>query len=84
MVQAYQLLEGIMDEDSGEEMRFFSVYNSFVALNQLFSGEDWTTVLYNTMESGVPTRSTVVHALFLVLWFLFSNCKCTMIGHVLN
>lgn len=79
--------------DSDDEMRFFSIYNSFVGLNQvwiflsrkrtkslhhakLFSGEDWTTVLYGAMEAGSTNKSAVIHALFLVGWFLSSNCKC--------
>ncbi|KAF7724875.1 calcium channel protein [Apophysomyces ossiformis] len=69
---AFQLFEGVLN-DSDEEMRFFSVYNSFAALYQLFSGEDWTTVLYAAMEAGAPSGNSAVHALFLVLWFAFSN-----------
>lgn len=42
---------------------------------KLFSGEDWTTVLYGAMEAGSTNKSAVIHALFLVGWFLSSNCK---------
>lgn len=42
---------------------------------QLFSGEDWTTVLYNVMEAGSENNNAVIYALFLVFWFAFSNCK---------
>lgn len=42
---------------------------------KLFSGEDWTTVLYGAMEAGSTNKSAVIHALFLVVWFLSSNCK---------
>ncbi|KAI9485974.1 MAG: Ion transport protein-domain-containing protein [Benjaminiella poitrasii] len=69
---AFQLLEGVINE-LGEEMRFFSVYNSFVGLYQLFSGEDWTTVLYNVMEAGSDNGNSAIYALFLVFWFAFSN-----------
>ncbi|KAI8139587.1 Ion transport protein-domain-containing protein [Fennellomyces sp. T-0311] len=71
-IMSYQLFEGLLN-DSDENMRFFSIYNSFAALNQLFSGEDWTMVLYATMEAGAPTKTAAIHALLLVLWFLFSN-----------
>ncbi|KAG2223817.1 hypothetical protein INT45_001951 [Circinella minor] len=71
-IMSFQLFEGLLNE-SDENMRFFSIYNSFAALNQLFSGEDWTTVLYATMEAGAPTKTAALHAIFLVLWFLFSN-----------
>lgn len=70
---AYQLFEGAVPSDSGEEMRFFSVYNSFVSLYQLFSGEDWTTVLYTVMEAGSTNGNSAIYALFLVFWFAFSN-----------
>ncbi|OBZ90459.1 Calcium-channel protein cch1 [Choanephora cucurbitarum] len=71
---AYQLFEGVIGSDADDsEMRFFSVYNSFVGLNQLFSGEDWTTVLYNVMEAGAENNNSAIYALFLVLWFSFSN-----------
>lgn len=56
-------------------MRFFSIYNSFVSLYQLFSGEDWTTVLYDVMEAGSDNHNSAIYALFLVFWFAFSNCK---------
>ncbi|CAO3684026.1 unnamed protein product [Rhizopus microsporus] len=69
---AYQLFEGVINE-TGEEMRFFSIYNSFAALYQLFSGEDWTTVLYNVLQAGSTNRNSAIYALFLVFWFCFSN-----------
>ncbi|KAI8983763.1 Ion transport protein-domain-containing protein [Pilobolus umbonatus] len=69
---SYQLFEGVINED-GEEMRFFSIYNSFVALYQLFSGEDWTTVLYNVMEAGSGNGNSAIYALYLVFWFACSN-----------
>ncbi|KAI9498171.1 Ion transport protein-domain-containing protein [Zychaea mexicana] len=71
-IMSFQLFEGLLN-DSDENMRFFSIYNSFAALNQLFSGEDWTTVLYATMEAGAPSKTAAIHALLLVLWFMFSN-----------
>jgi hypothetical protein len=63
-----------MNDDDADEMRFFSIYNSFAALYQLFSGENWTTVLYDVMEAGANDHNTVIYALFLVFWFAFSNC----------
>ncbi|KAG1470308.1 hypothetical protein G6F56_002758 [Rhizopus delemar] len=69
---AYQLFEGVINE-TGEEMRFFSIYNTFAALYQLFSGEDWTTVLYNVLEAGSTNKNSAIYALFLVFWFCFSN-----------
>ncbi|CAO3660618.1 unnamed protein product [Umbelopsis ramanniana] len=69
---AIQLLEGSMN-NSGDEMRFYSVYNAFAGLYQLFSGENWTDVLYAAMEAGYPTHNNAVNAIFLCIWFCFSN-----------
>ncbi|KAI9318189.1 Ion transport protein-domain-containing protein [Dichotomocladium elegans] len=73
-IMGFQLLEGQLNE-SDNEMRFFSVYNSFVGLNQLFSGEDWTTVLYDAMEAGVPTRTstTIVVMVNMFIAVLMEN-----------
>ncbi|KAI7862921.1 Ion transport protein-domain-containing protein [Spinellus fusiger] len=71
-IVAFQLFEGNMN-NSEEEMRFFSIYNSFAGLYQLFSGEDWTTVLYTNMEAGATSSNSAIYAIFLVLWFAFSN-----------
>ncbi|KAI9323588.1 Ion transport protein-domain-containing protein [Dichotomocladium elegans] len=71
-IMAFQLFEGLLN-DSEDEMRFFSIYNSFAALYQLFSGEDWTSVLYSSMEASVSSKTAAITALFLVLWFLCSN-----------
>ncbi|KAI9303230.1 Ion transport protein-domain-containing protein [Cunninghamella echinulata] len=69
---AFELLEGQMAL-ADDSLKFMSIFNSFVALNQLFSGEDWTTVLYNAMSYGATTKNAVINALFLSLWFAFSN-----------
>ncbi|ORX60316.1 hypothetical protein DM01DRAFT_1332475 [Hesseltinella vesiculosa] len=71
-ILAFELLQGSLQQAT-DTMQFFSVYNSFVALNQLFSGENWTTVLYNVMQFGAPTGNAAINALFLCLWFAFSN-----------
>ncbi|KAG2184084.1 hypothetical protein INT44_009099, partial [Umbelopsis vinacea] len=76
---AIQLLEGSLN-DSGDEMRFYSVYNAFAGLYQLFSGENWTDVLYASMEAGYPTNNSAVNAIFLCIWFCFSNCKCIILS----
>ncbi|RIA89873.1 Ion transport protein [Glomus cerebriforme] len=69
-----QLLRGSIPDD--QTMRFSDIYNSYLALYQLFSGEDWTTVLYNTMqyESEKGNKGTALIAVvFLIIYVSLSN-----------
>ncbi|CAG8569817.1 3141_t:CDS:10 [Ambispora leptoticha] len=72
-----QLIRGdipSVDENGNQiEMRFSDIYNSFVALYQVFSGENWTTVLYDIMSYESAWHSSIIGALFLLTWFSLSN-----------
>ncbi|KAL1918646.1 uncharacterized protein VTP21DRAFT_2668 [Calcarisporiella thermophila] len=74
---AIQLLRDVipvMDEDGNPiEMRFYTFFNSVVALYQLFSGENWSDVLFNAMSYDAQWKNSAINAIFLVLWFGFSN-----------
>nr|CAG8520308.1 3794_t:CDS:10 [Entrophospora candida] len=52
-----QLLRGVIPYEDDNDfdgipntMNFSDIFNGFIAFYQLFSGEDWTTVLYNTLQ----------------------------------
>lgn len=47
-LMAVQLLRGDMDDD--ELINFSQVYNAFLGMYQIFSTEDWTSVLYNAVS----------------------------------
>ncbi|CAG8439201.1 10106_t:CDS:10 [Funneliformis caledonium] len=69
-----QLLRGSIPNE--KVMRFSDIFNSFLALNQLFSGEDWTNVLYDTMqfESEKGSNGTAIIAvIFLIIYVFLSN-----------
>ncbi|CAI2169741.1 19144_t:CDS:10 [Funneliformis geosporum] len=69
-----QLLRGSIPNE--KPMRFSDIFNSFLALNQLFSGEDWTNVLYDTMqfESEKGSNATAIIAvIFLIIYVSLSN-----------
>ncbi|CAB4398324.1 unnamed protein product [Rhizophagus irregularis] len=69
-----QLLRGSIPD--GNTMRFSDIFNSFLALYQLFSGEDWTVVLYNTMqfESEKGSKGTaIISVIFLIIYVSLSN-----------
>lgn len=76
---ASQLFRGEIPEedDSGEPIRvaFFDIYNSFLGMYQIFSSENWTTILYNVTNYQKPFGIAWIGASFCILWFIFANCK---------
>ena len=68
-----QLLRG--DITAKEPMNFGHVYTAFLAIWQIFSSENWTTVLYMGMTAEVGLGQTVIVAIFLTCWLLFANCE---------
>ena len=73
---ATQLFRGdIPQEDDGEwtEMTFKHSYNSFLAMYQLFTSEDWTDVLWSATSNGAEFKQAAIAAIFLSGWFLFAN-----------
>ena len=75
-----QLLRGDVQEGS----RFITwgeIFNSFLGVYQVFSSENWTTVLYDAASAEVPLRRSAIVVLFISGWMFFANCECTMQYH---
>lgn len=73
---ATQLFRGdIPQDDDGEwtEMTFKHSFNSFLAMYQIFTSENWTDVLFSATSTGVESKQAVIAAIFLSGWFLFAN-----------
>ncbi|KDN52688.1 hypothetical protein K437DRAFT_161584 [Tilletiaria anomala UBC 951] len=73
---AMQLFRGdIQPEPDGEaiEMTFKQTYNGFLAMYQIFSSENWTTVLWSVLSSEEQFHQAVLAGIFLCGWFFFSN-----------
>ncbi|KAN0062969.1 calcium channel protein [Thecaphora frezii] len=71
-----QLFRGdIPQENDGEftEMTFKHVFNSFLAMYQIFTSEDWTTVLYSVLSNETKFKQAAIGAIFLSGWFMFAN-----------
>ncbi|KAL6310254.1 Ion transport protein-domain-containing protein [Sparassis latifolia] len=66
-----QLLRG--DVPRGNLIDWGQVYNSFLAVYQVFSSENWTNVLYGSAEPEIPLRQSPIVILFISGWFLFAN-----------
>ena len=71
---AIQLLRG--DVQRGNLIDFGEIFNSFLAIYQVFSSENWTDVLYGAAEPEVPLRQSAIVVLFVSGWMFFANCKC--------
>lgn len=69
---AVQLLRG--DVAAGELIDFGTLYNSFLAIYQVFSSENWTDVLYGAAQPEIPLRQSAIVILFFSGWMFFANC----------
>lgn len=74
---ASQLFRGEIPEEDGDgetiRMPFFHIFNSFLAMYQIFSSENWTEIMYTV--TGFQTKFGIawVGASFFILWFIFAN-----------
>ncbi|KLO12110.1 hypothetical protein SCHPADRAFT_875932 [Schizopora paradoxa] len=68
---AVQLVRGDLTQD--ETMNFGEIYNSFIAMYQVLSSENWTDVLYKTAVAEIPLGQSALLAIFITGWFLFAN-----------
>ncbi|KAH7388720.1 Ion transport protein-domain-containing protein [Pyrenochaeta sp. MPI-SDFR-AT-0127] len=73
---ASQLFRGeIPEEEDGETIRvpFFDIYNSFLGMYQIFSSENWTSILYTVTGYQKQFGTAWIGAAFCILWFIFAN-----------
>lgn len=73
-LMAVQLLRGYMGPD--EMINFGNIYNAFLGMYQIFTAENWTTLLYAAAIASQPVRQSIVVILFITGWILFANCEC--------
>ncbi|KAI8976389.1 Ion transport protein-domain-containing protein [Trametes punicea] len=66
-----QLVGG--DIKAGDMIDFGTLYNSFLAMYQVFSSENWTDVLYEAAVPEVPLRQSAIVVLFIAGWMFFAN-----------
>ncbi|KAI6127016.1 Ion transport protein-domain-containing protein [Pisolithus sp. B1] len=70
---AIQLIQG--DMSGNTTMNFGQLWNSFLAVYQILSSENWTTVLYSATVAELALGQAVIVATFLSCWLLFANCE---------
>ncbi|KAF9150964.1 calcium channel protein [Linnemannia schmuckeri] len=59
-------------DEKEEHMTFADFYVSYLGMYQIFSGENWTTILYSVMQSDV-TSQIVVATIFIIAFYSFAN-----------
>ncbi|EXJ66309.1 uncharacterized protein A1O5_10461 [Cladophialophora psammophila CBS 110553] len=52
---------------------FFDIWNSFLGMYQVFSSENWTTLMYNATQFNNIWDTAWLSAVFFILWFVVSN-----------
>ncbi|KAF3904350.1 hypothetical protein AA313_de0206632 [Arthrobotrys entomopaga] len=74
---AVQLLRGNIpqNDDDGNPIRitFTNIWNSFLGMYQIFSSENWTTILYNAQQYENQFHVGWISAAFFILWFILAN-----------
>lgn len=70
---AVQLLRGDFTADA--TVNFGELFNSFLAIWQVFSSENWTNVLYGVTSAEINLGQTLIVIVFVVSWMLFANCE---------
>ncbi|KAI0791303.1 Ion transport protein-domain-containing protein [Abortiporus biennis] len=68
---AVQLLRG--DVVQGDFIDFGEIFNSFLAIYQVFSSENWTDVLYGAAVPEIPLRQSAIVIIFISGWMFFAN-----------
>lgn len=69
---AVQLLRGDVGKDVATN--FGELFNAFLSVYQVFSTENWPTVLYTAIKAENSLGQTVIVAIFIAGWMLFANC----------
>ncbi|KAF9125802.1 calcium channel protein [Mortierella sp. 14UC] len=59
-------------DESEDHMTFADFYVSYLGMYQIFSGENWTTILYSVMKSDSVSQ-IVVSTIFIIAFYSFAN-----------
>lgn len=70
---AIQLFRGDIDPD--KPMNFLHVGNAFLAMYQILSSENWTSILWSTSDIEGPFQQRWIAILLIAGWLFFANCE---------
>ncbi|KAG0294302.1 calcium channel protein, partial [Dissophora globulifera] len=71
-VMAGILFREVVDPTS-TSMNFSDFYVSYLGMYQLFSGENWTDILYSVMAAEIPWNQVIVATVFIIAFYSFAN-----------
>ncbi|KAI8359295.1 Ion transport protein-domain-containing protein [Mortierella sp. GBAus27b] len=54
-------------------MNFSDFYVSYLGMYQIFSGENWTDILYAVMSVEMPLHQIILNAIFVIAFYSFAN-----------
>jgi hypothetical protein len=73
---AVQLFRGQIPQQDPDNntihMTFYNIYNAFLAMYQILSSENWTTILYNATNFTRPYHTAWIAASFFIMWFILA------------
>lgn len=72
-----ELIRGDMTDST--TLNFGQLWNSFLAVYQIFSSENWTNVMYDAADAEISLGQAVIVTVFLSSWFIFANCKSPIV-----
>ena len=55
------------------KIQFTDIYNAFLGMYQVFSSENWTTLMYNVTSYESQWNTGWIGATFFILWFILAN-----------
>jgi len=55
------------------KMPFSNLWSSFLGMYQIFTGENWTSLLYAVTQNDYNSRSAWIGAVFIIFWFILSS-----------
>ena len=74
---AVQLFRGAIPntdiDGSPVRITFSNIWNAFIGMYQIFSSENWTTIMYQATTVDATFTSSWIDASFFILWFIFAN-----------
>ncbi|KAG0268944.1 calcium channel protein [Actinomortierella ambigua] len=70
-VMAALMFRDVVEQD--QHMNFSDFYTSYLGVYQVFSGENWTDILYSAMKSELSQRQVAFAAIFIIAFYSFAN-----------
>lgn len=74
-ILAAQLFRGeipLYDDGQLNQVSFYTIFNSFLGMYQIFTSENWTTILYSVTSYTTSLHTSWIGGIFLIGWFILA------------